>query len=89
MHTIQISDANFEKLSEQATVAGFKDVASYIEALAGETAFDPRCDMTEDDLRESAAECDRINERMKAGAERDAGEALTELGKKFGFKTPT
>jgi hypothetical protein len=88
MHTIQIPDAKFEKLSEQATAAGFEDVVAYIEALANEADFDPRCGMSDEELRQSAAQCNSINERMKAGAERNAREALTELGDQFGFSSP-
>jgi hypothetical protein len=88
MHTIQIPDAKFEKLCEQATAAGFEDVVAYIEALANEAAFDPRCGMTDEEPRQSAAQCNSINERMKAGAEWNAREALTELGDKFGFSNP-
>lgn len=87
MHTIQIPDAKFEQLSEQASAAGFEDVVAYIEALANGAAFNPRCGMSDEELRQNATECNSINERMKAGDERDAPGALAELGKKFGFKT--
>lgn len=88
MQTIQLNDDKYQKISEQATAAGFQDVAAYIEALAEQAAFDPRCGMSDDELRASAAKCDEIAQRMEAGEERDARNALTELGNKFGFKTP-
>lgn len=88
MQTIQLSDAQFEKIAEQAAAAGFADVAAYVEALAEDAAFDPRCGMTDEELRQSAAECDAINERMKTEGGHDARQALTALGKKFGFDTP-
>lgn len=89
MHTIELPDDQFKKLSDQAAAAGFQDVTAYLGALVEDAEFDPRCGMSDDELRESAAECNRINEAMKAGGGRDAREALSELGEKLGFKTPT
>lgn len=89
MHTIQMPDDQFKKLSEQAAAAGFTDIAAYIKTLVDEAAFDARCGMSDDEIRQSAEECRRIHAEMKAGAGRDANEAFTELGRKFGFNTPT
>lgn len=88
MQTIQLDDAKYQKINEQAVAAGYEDVAAYLEDLAEDAAFDPRCGMSDDEIRASAAKCDAIAGRMEAGNERDAREALTELGNKFGFKTP-
>ncbi len=88
MASIELPDDQFAKLSEQASAAGFINVATYLQSLADEAAFDLKCGMTDEELRQSAAECDRINEEMKEGGGHDAREALSELGKKFGFKMP-
>lgn len=88
MQTIQLNDDKYQKLSEQAAAAGYENVGAYIEALAEDAAFDPRCGMSDDELRASAAECDAIAKRMEAGNEHDARQALTSLGDKLGFKTP-
>jgi len=88
MASIEFSEAKFRQLSEQAAAAGYSDVAAFVEALADEAAFDPRCGMTDELLRQSAAECDRINETMKAGGGQDAREAFAKLGEEFGFGTP-
>lgn len=89
MPTIEIPDEQFTKLSDQAAAAGFEDVAEYIQSLAAEAAFDPRSGMMEVELRQSAAECRQINERMKAAGGRDAREALAKLGQKYGLKMPS
>jgi hypothetical protein len=88
MQSIQLSDAQFEKIAQQAAAAGFVDVAAYVATLIEDAAFDPRCGMTDDELRQSAAECNAINERMKSGGGLDARQAFTALGKKYGFDTP-
>lgn len=82
---INISDETYS-----AIAAKHGDVSAYLEqiakdALAAQGDFDPRCGMSEEELRQSAAECVRINESMKAGNERDARKAFTQLGKEFGF----
>jgi len=90
MQSIELPDAKYQKLSQQAAAAGYDDVAAFVEALADEAAFDPRCEMTDAELRQSAAECNRINEAMKAGAGHDAREALQKLGNELGYnKTST
>lgn len=89
MPTIEIPDEQFTKLTEQAAAAGFEDVAEYVQSLAADAAFDPRCGMTDEDLRQSAAECRLINERMKAVGGHEAREALAELGRKYGLKMPS
>ncbi len=86
---IHIPDEKYQLLSEQAAAAGFENVAAYVEALAEDAAFDARCGMSDKELRQSAADCNRINERMKVEGGRDAHEALTELGHRFGDDTPT
>ena len=77
-----------EKLTEVAIAAGYASASALIDAIAEEPTEDPRGPMSEAELRESAADCVRINQQMKAGDGRDASEALGELGKKLGFKTP-
>ena len=77
-----------EKLTEVAIAAGYADASALIDAIAEEPTEDPRGPMSEAELRESAEDCNRINEQMKAGSERDAFEALRELGQKMGFKSP-
>lgn len=89
MQTIQFNDAKYQEINEQAVAAGYQDVAAYLQSLAENAAFDPRCGMSDDEIKASAAKCDTIARRMEAGDERDAREALTELGDKFGFNTPT
>lgn len=89
MQAIHLDDAKYQKISEQAAAAGYHDVAAYLEALAEDAAFDPRCGMSDDELRQSAAECDAIIERMKAEGGHDARTALPALGKKYGFNTPS
>lgn len=87
MQTIELEDAQYLKIREQAAAAGYQEVGAYLETLADDAAFDPRCGMSEAEMRESAAHCDSIAKRMEVGQERDAHEALTELGNKFGFVT--
>jgi hypothetical protein len=88
MQSIQLSDAQFEKIAEQAAAAGFVDVAAYVETLVEDAAFDPRCGMTDEEFRQSAAECNAINERMKSEGGLDSRQAFATLGKKYGFDTP-
>ncbi|MEQ8210283.1 MAG: hypothetical protein RH917_10670 [Lacipirellulaceae bacterium] len=88
MHNLQLPDAQFEKLSQLAAATGYPDVPSYIDALVEVATFDPRGGMSVKQLRESAAECVSINERMKAGAEHDARQALIDLAKKRGLPSP-
>jgi len=85
---IIIPNEKVEKLTEVAIAAGFPDATALIDAIVDQPIEDPCGSLSENELRESAADCARLNEQMKAGTERDAREALTELGKKFGFKTP-
>ena len=87
MPTIQIPDAQFQRLTEQATAAGYEDVAVYIEKLLSEPALDPRCGLSEEELRQSAVECDEALARMKReGGGLDFREAWLEMGQKMGFK---
>jgi len=83
---IIIPNEQVEKLTEVAVAAGFADASALIDAIAEEPTEDPRGLLSETELRESAADCVRIHEQMKTGAERDAHEALGQLGKKLGFK---
>ena len=89
MQSIELTDDQFQIIAKQATAAGYQDVAAYVEALAKDAAFDPRCDMNDEELRQSAAECDAIIERMKSEGGHDARTALSTLGKKYGFNTPS
>jgi hypothetical protein len=85
---IELSDDKYQKLTVVAQAAGYDDALTFVEALAEEATEDPRGRLSEAELRTSAAECDAIAERMKAGQEHDARKALTKLGEKFGLKTP-
>lgn len=87
MPTIDIPDDRYAQLTEQAAAAGFEDVGEYLQSLADDAAFDPRCGMSDEEIAASAAECDAIVDRMKReGGGRPAQEAWAELGEKMGFK---
>jgi len=86
MQTIQLPDAQYLQLHEHALAAGYDSAEAFVRALAGEPTTDPRGDLSEAELRQSAAECQSIHEQMLRGAGHDAKEALFEVGNEFGLK---
>jgi hypothetical protein len=85
MQSIQLPDAQYLQLHEHALAAGYDSAEAFVRALAEEPTADPRGNLSEAELRQSAAECQRIHEQMRNGAGRDAKEALFELGNEFGL----
>ncbi|MEN1679693.1 MAG: hypothetical protein AAGJ46_08870 [Planctomycetota bacterium] len=85
MHAIQLDDVLYKKISDQATAAGYRDVVTYVAALADDAAFDARCGLSDDALQTNAQRCDAIAGRMENGAEHDAREALAKLGEARGM----
>jgi hypothetical protein len=86
MQIIELHDAQYLQLHEHALAAGYDSAEAFVRALAEEPTADPRGNLSEDELRQSAAECRHVYEQMRAGAPRDAKEALFELGDEFGLK---
>jgi hypothetical protein len=85
MQSIQLPDAQYLQLHEHALAAGYDSAEAFVRALAEEPTADPRGNLSEADLRQSAAECQRIHEQMRNGPGRDAKEALFELGNELGL----
>jgi hypothetical protein len=85
---IELTAERYARLTLRAAEAGFANVEEFIVALADDAGFDPRGGMTDGELRQSAAECAEIHDRMAGGQEHDAREALAGLGKKYGLQAP-
>jgi hypothetical protein len=83
---IEIPSEHYERLSRHATAAGFASVESFIVALADEPTADPRGVLTEDDLRQSAADCERGIAEIEAGGGQDLSHALHEIGRRRGYR---
>jgi hypothetical protein len=83
---IDISSEHYERLVHQAKAAGYVNLEGFIAALAEEPTADPRGPLTEDALRESAAECERGIAQIEAGGGRDVREALLTLGRERGYR---
>ncbi len=88
MHTIQLSDDQFEKLSTVVKVAGYEDVPSFLAAIADEPTEDPCGELSETELRESVEMIRRGNAAIEAGEGIDAEEAFRKIGEKHGFDIP-
>ncbi|TWT89057.1 hypothetical protein Mal64_25490 [Pseudobythopirellula maris] len=89
MATIEFSDAHFQQLTAQAAAAGYADVSAYLKTLVEDAAFDARCGMSEEQLRESAADCAQIDGRMRDAEGHEAKEALNQIAQRRGLKTPS
>jgi hypothetical protein len=85
---INIPQEQYDKLAELANAAGHVDVSAFIAALAAEATADPRGPMSDEELRMSAAECERGIAEIEAGGGRDFREAMIEIGRERGFSLP-
>lgn len=87
MQTVHFNDDQYAKISDQAAAAGYGDVAAFLASLADNAAFDARGGMSDEDLRQSAQECDAILDRMKReGGGQDFDQAWRKIGEELGFK---
>ncbi len=87
MKNIPVNDDQYQRLTEQADASGFADITAFVEALAADAASDTSFGMNENQLRQSAAECDAAIAYLKQnGGGRDAREALLGLGQELGFQ---
>ena len=72
-----------------ATQAGYESVeafvAEHLRALASQTSLTQPDALSEEQLRDSLAMCDRGMDEIAAGGGVDAREALLEIGRKRGF----
>lgn len=85
---IDIPSEHYERLGRHATAAGFANVEAFIVALAGEPTDDPRGPLAEDELRQSAADCERGIAEIEAGGGQDLRHALLEIGRQRGYRPP-
>lgn len=85
---IDIPAEHYDGLARHAAAAGYGNVEAFIAALAEEPTADPRGPLTENELRRSAAECDRSIANIEAGAGRDLRQALLDLGRERGYAQP-
>lgn len=83
---ISIPDDQYEKLAERAVAAGYADLSSFFEALAGEPLDDPRGPLSEQALRQSVAELDAADASIDAGKGVDAEQALMQIAEKHDLK---
>ena len=56
---IEIPNDQYEKLTVVANAAGFSNVAAFVESLAEIPTIDTRGELSEEERRVSAAECDQ------------------------------
>lgn len=82
---ISIPDDQYEKLNERAVAAGYADVPTLIEALAIEPIDDPRGPLSEEALRQNAAELDASDASIDAGHGIDAEDGLGQISEKHGL----
>lgn len=82
---ISIPDDQYKKLSQRAVAAGYSDVPALIEALAEEPLDDPRGRLTEEKLRQSAAELAAAETSIEAGQGIDAELAMQQIAHKHGL----
>ena len=87
MREIQLSEDQYDKLMQHAVAAGYADVSAFLGALAHEPHIDPRGELSDQELRESAAECDGALEELKSNGGRDLREGLLEIGSKRGYSS--
>lgn len=82
MHTIQLPDDQFKKLTVIVQAAGYDDVRAFLDALTEEPTQDP---LSPEELAESVAMIRRSEEDFKAGRYRDLEETMLEIAEKHGF----
>lgn len=85
MHTIQIPDEQFAKLTGVAQAAGYADLPAMISALAEQPILDPRGELTDKELSDSVAMIERGNAEIEAGGGIDAEEAFERIRQKHSF----
>lgn len=85
---VEFSQDVYNQLQERAAAAGFADVASFVVALVEDMATDPRGSLSDEELRDSIAACERGESQIKAGQCHDMREALLQIGRDFGLELP-
>ncbi len=85
MPNIQISDAQFQRLSALAQAAGYQDVTGFIASIADVPVQDPRETLSEAQLRENVAKIQRGEEEIESGGGQNMKEAIIEIAEKHGL----
>ena len=78
-----------QRLEQAAIAAGYEDVvefaAHHLQAIAMHNVSVDLLSRSDDELRESAAECDAAMKRIKSGDGRPFGEAMQSIADKVGI----
>ncbi len=85
MVNIQLSDDQYDKLTQVVRVAGYSDVTSFLAALSAEPTEDPRGEMSEAELQDSISMIERGHSDINEGKGIEVDKAFQKIADKHGF----
>ncbi|PHR90674.1 MAG: hypothetical protein COA78_34715 [Blastopirellula sp.] len=89
--TGKLTPTEIETITRQATAAGFDSVEHYVEAVVHSLAAEAEQEaksppLSEEDLKQSLAECDAAMDDIKHGRVYSEEEAFKKIEKSLGYK---
>ncbi len=85
MPNIQVTDAQYQRLSALAQAAGFQDVSAFIASCAEVQVDDPRGTLPEDQIRENVSQIQRGETEIENGGGQKMKDAIVEIAGKHGL----
>jgi hypothetical protein len=85
MPNIQISDAQYQRLSALAHAAGYQDVLAFIASCTDVPVQDPRGALAEVQLLENVAKIHRGEKEIESGGGQNMKDAIVEIAGKHGL----